>query len=139
VSRGAAHAGWLLGAAVAAGSAVLALAAPVSWWGATFALGVLGGMLAARPVVRASYRPAWTRSVVLVTLGATLAGSCFAFAVEPWGPRPAVAWPLGIALLVVVFGTVADAVPSGFSTSIIGKRRLPREWIPPEERYGRRR
>jgi hypothetical protein len=105
------HLPWLAGAGVAVLAVVLAVVAPSSSWGALFAVGVCAAMVAARPVVRASYAPGWTRSVVLVTAAAVCAGGCYAFSVGPWGPLPVVAIPLGVVLLLGMASTVADAMP----------------------------
>lgn len=105
------HLPWLAGAAVAVVAVALAVVTPSSPWGALFALAVAWAMVAARPVVRASYAPGWTRSVVLVTAGAVCAGGCYAFSVGPWGPLPVVAIPLGVVLLLGMASTVADAMP----------------------------
>jgi hypothetical protein len=107
------HLRWLAGAAVAVLAVVLAVVTPSSPWGALFAVGVCAAMVAARPVVRASYAPGWTRSVVVVTAGAVCAGGCYAFSVGPWGPLPVVAIPLGVVLVLGMASTVADAMPSG--------------------------
>jgi hypothetical protein len=110
------HVRWLAGAVIALVSAALAVLAPASWWGVTFALGVVAAMVAARPVVRASYAPGWTRSTVLVGAGAAMAGAAYAFAVEPFGPVPAVPWVLGGLLVLALLATCADAAQSATFT-----------------------
>ena len=134
------HLGWVGGAAVALGSVVLAVTVPSSWWGASFVLGVLGALLAARAVVPESYHRGWTRGVVLVTLAAACAGGAYAFAVEPWGPVPQVAWTLGILLFTVAVASVADYMPSGVSdpATVMGKLdKLPGGSRRPPDTLGR--
>lgn len=110
------HAPWLAGAVLAAVSVVLAIVWPRSWWGVTFAGGVLVLMVGLRGVVRASYVAGWTRSTVLVVAAAVCAGGVYAFSVGPWGPRPVVAWPLGIVLFLGLLATCADAAQSAVLT-----------------------
>ena len=82
------------GRALPAAAAAVAVAASVagavlersSWWGVAFAGAVAATMLALRPVVPVPYRAGWTRSVLLVSLGAVCAGGTYAFAVPPFGP-----------------------------------------------------
>jgi hypothetical protein len=107
------HARWLGGAVVAATSVVLAVVVPASWWGATFVAGVLVAMVGLRPLVSAAYAPGWTRSTVIVVGGAVCAGGCYAFAAEPWGPVPQIAWPLGAVLVLGLLATCADAAQTG--------------------------
>jgi hypothetical protein len=102
---------------VALVSVVLAVAAPESWWGLTFVAGVLAALLAARAVVPEVYAAGWTRTVVLLTAVAAVAGVTYAFEVGPWGPRPRLYVP-------VVF--VAALVGVGAFASTPGGRRLGR-------------
>ena len=114
-----------------------AVVAPSSWWGLAGVGAVAGLMVTLRPWVPASYRPGWTRSTVIVTVAALCAGASYAFAVRPFGPRPAVAWPFGLVLLA---GTLLAAT-EGFSFSRRGAFRKYdsyREAVRHAERYGRR-
>ena len=109
--------GWVPGAVIAVGSAVLAVVAPASWWGVTFAVGVLAALLGARSAVRPSYAANWTHTTVLVTLIAAVVGFAYAFEVSPWGPRR------GLYLPVVTVAALAG-LASVISTP--GGRRVER-------------
>ncbi|HEU0132876.1 MAG TPA: hypothetical protein VFQ85_17990 [Mycobacteriales bacterium] len=103
------HGGWVLAAVVVVATLVLGVVAPSSWLGVVFVLAVAGLMAALRGAVPQSYRVAWRRSTLIVVGLAACAGGSYAFAERPWGPRPVVAWPLFVVLMIGLLVTVADA------------------------------
>jgi hypothetical protein len=129
---------WWVAFALAAVACVAgAVLLPSSWWGVAGVGAVVGLMVTLRPWVPASYRSSWTRSTMIVSVSGACAGVSYAFAVRPFGPQPAVAWPFGIALLVGTFLAVGD----GFAFSRRGAMRKYdnyRDAVRRAERYGRR-
>ncbi|HEX8002689.1 MAG TPA: hypothetical protein VF519_08335 [Mycobacteriales bacterium] len=102
--------GW--GTTILAASALVAcvagaVRAPSSWWGVAAWAAFVGTMVALRPVVPARYRAGWLTGTAFTSAAAALGAAAYAFAVEPFGPRPAVAVVCGIlcaAGLAVLFG-----------------------------------
>jgi len=128
---------WVAFAVVAAGCVAGAVLARSSWWGPAFAVSVAGLMVTARGRVPASYRPGWTRSTVLVTLGAACAGGAYAFAVPPWGPRTALSWGFFLVPVVVVAGITAGDLGFGRSGVATKLQMLERD-VGAADRFRRR-
>jgi hypothetical protein len=113
-ARGRPLARWWPAFAVAVAACVLlAVLAPSSWWGVTGVLAVAGLMASLRHVVRERYRAGWWRAAALVTFGAGLGGASYAFAVEPFGPRPVLSAVLGALLVASLAGVAGIEVVGG--------------------------
>jgi FtsH-binding integral membrane protein len=101
---------WVLWLAALVACVAGAVRAPSSWWGVA-GLVAFGGLMASlRAWVPASYRDGWPRATVLTAIAAALGGGSYAFAVAPFGPRPAVSVVLGLLLLAALGGTAGSGV-----------------------------
>ena len=112
---------------------------PSSWWGVAGAGAVFGLMVTLGPWMPASYRAGWTRATVIVTAAAVCAGGAYAFAVPPFGPRPAVAWPLAVLLVGGAFAAATDGMAWGRGGGgVYRKYGHYQDAVRRGERYGRR-